>query len=130
MGFDIKKCKKDKNRHLLALTKDGKPVRILTTDRRGLATGENRGYPLVGLIDEGNKENITSWTKEGRYSHFENENDLMNVPESKKKFTVGINIYKTPQGEYTTQVGTNNILVAHKIDEFKEGEGIEDLMNT
>jgi len=58
-------------------TRDGKPVRILCTDKK------NTIYPVVGLINRGSYEEVGAWTREGNWSYFEKERepeDLIQAP--------------------------------------------------
>lgn len=67
-------------------TRDGRPVRILCTERK------HDSYPVVGLIEICGKECFYTWDLNGRYcEHYNNNNlDLVNVPEKKTvyQFTV------------------------------------------
>lgn len=72
-------------------TRDGRPVRILYTDKSG-------EYPIVGLVMEGNYEAIRQWLPNGRNykpldSSWENPLDLIN-PVKK----VYINLFKNDAG--------------------------------
>lgn len=79
--FDISKCHKDSNGHLLCQTRDGLKARILCTDRRG-------DYPIVALIGGmgGNYERVDTFTDCGHVSYTLNDcpNDLINIPEEPK----------------------------------------------
>lgn len=59
-------------------TKDGRPVRIICTDRKF------GSYVVVGLIERDGREDLYSWDINGGYYGFYNNNfDLVNVPEKK-----------------------------------------------
>ncbi len=44
------------------VTRDGKPVRIICTDRRGF-----EDFPIIALVETDGKENGCSYTRDGRY---------------------------------------------------------------
>lgn len=59
-------------------TRDGRPVRILATDRKS----PMRTHPILGLVDNGpNTEDVVCWMPEGRYHESQEHHfDLVNVP--------------------------------------------------
>lgn len=67
-------------------TRDGRKVRIIYTDKRGL-------YPIVALISDGDGESCSSHTGDGKFSinrEGDDPRDLINVPERK---TLWMGIY-------------------------------------
>ena len=73
--FNFEELKKGK----AVCTKDGYPVRILCFDRKSTK------FPIVALIDRGVKEELVTYTSEGKYSISDHLNDLVMV--SNKRFT-------------------------------------------
>ena len=73
-------------------TRDGHPVRILCTDRKGSSN------VVVGLVDRGDNVEVTmSWTEDGLYAVGGNSrNDLINVPPKPVKYYV--NVYRNMNG--------------------------------
>ena len=74
-------------------TREGDPVRIICTDRKG-------EYPIIGLItsDNGNgHEDVRAWPIDGQF-HSKNMQhlDLINVPQEAVKYYV--NVYIAPNG--------------------------------
>lgn len=67
-------------------TREGNSVRILATNRKGR-------YPVVGLVLVGDREDLSSWTDDGRpHERIAEElpGDLVNVPQQR---TVWVNVY-------------------------------------
>lgn len=67
-------------------TRDGRKVRIICTDKRGL-------YPIVALISDGDGESCGTHTGDGKFSinrEGDDPRDLINVPECK---TLWANVY-------------------------------------
>lgn len=67
-------------------TRDGRPVRVLCTDKKG-------NFPIVALITDGNeKETVCTYNTEGHYysSGGVCDADLVNVPERVERW---LNIY-------------------------------------
>lgn len=58
--FDLQEYLKNPNREIV--TRDGRSVRIICTDRK------SNNLPIVGLVNGGQKENIRGYTKDGEYS--------------------------------------------------------------
>ena len=66
------------------VTRDGKCVRIVCTDRLG-------AYPVIGLVKTDNVEKVTSYTDTGRiYSEAPSEYDLFFTPNKKEGW---VNVY-------------------------------------
>lgn len=85
--FSLEKYLKNPNRKVI--TRDGRTVRIICTDR-------NYGnYPVVALVQENpyeNSEDPYCYTKDGlNLDHSETPNDLFFTPEKKEGW---INLYK------------------------------------
>lgn len=59
------------------VTRDGKPVRIVCTDKKGC-----EHYPIVALVETDGKEFGRTYTKDGRFacSEVDNDDDLFFVP--------------------------------------------------
>ena len=86
--FNLDEYLKNPNRKII--TRDGRNVRIVCTDRK------SDNFPIVGLVEESYRENIGGYTKDGEYSHgIESSCDLFFAPEKKEGW---INIYKTSDG--------------------------------
>lgn len=92
--FNLKEAKKGKP----VITRDGQSVRIVCWDRK------ETDYPIIALI--GDKEDISSFTTDGRYICGElGPKDLFMASEKKEGWT---NIYKIkerryPDGFYTSE---------------------------
>ncbi len=105
-------------------TRDGRPVRILCTNRQHHAMGA-----VVGLITDGKgEETVASWDHDGTSSFRDGTSSaLINVPATRR---VRVMLYKTPAGELWArdmpmQSDTRTWeLVAVKEVEFTEGEGL------
>lgn len=72
-------------------TRDGRPVRILTTDKAGK-------FSIVALIREGPNDELTAtYTPDGHFSpdHEISRHDLINPPKSFER-SVWVNIYEQP----------------------------------
>lgn len=74
MTFDISKCKKDENGHLIARTRSGENVLIFCTNAPG-------PYPLVGQVGRDIYQ-CARWTANGRFliTSADDAWDLINVP--------------------------------------------------
>ena len=82
--FNLEKYLKNSNRKVV--TRDGRSVRIVCTDRM------DNDYPVIALIFKENKENVESYTKNGLFNIAKNCNhDLFFAPEKK---TGWANVYK------------------------------------
>lgn len=69
-------------------TRDGRKVRIICTDKRGL-------YPIVALISDGYGESCSTHSGGGKFSinrEGDDPHDLINVPECK---TLWANVYNS-----------------------------------
>ena len=82
--FNLKEYIKNPNKKVI--TRNGRPVRIVYTDKKGM-------YPVVALIEYNNTyENVFAFTTDGRYSFVEtDEKDLFFAPEKHKGW---VNIYQ------------------------------------
>ena len=76
--FNFEELKKGKP----VCTKDGYPVKILCFDRKSTK------YPIVALIDRGVKEELVTYTKEGKYSIADHLNDLVMVTTKRLTYVV------------------------------------------
>ncbi len=89
MTFDISKCQKDENGHLIARTKAGSEVLLFCTNAPG-------AYPLVGQIAK-DAHMAARWTADGYYSvHAASPEDLINEPAT---HTVTVEVYRDAAGE-------------------------------
>ena len=69
------------------MTKEGKPVRIICTDVKGVS------YSVLALVDKGDYEAPTLYTKKGEYSlGTEGSYDLFFAPEKHEGW---VNVYKS-----------------------------------
>jgi hypothetical protein len=105
-------------------TRNGRPARIICTDRRG------EDDPILALVDNGNGgEELNSYKSNGRYLFGrETEHDLVNVPQKRKRW---LNIYR---GNYSGELcptrdeADANAVIGARIAcieiEFEEGEGL------
>lgn len=78
------------------VTKSGKPVRIICTDRKS-STGEC----VIGLVDDAytwEKEIVLGWTKDGTCGNLFSDFELYFLPEKREGY---VNFYKTPEGVVT-----------------------------
>lgn len=83
--FSLEEYLKNPNRKVV--TKDGRKVRIICTDRNGI-------YPVVALVNNGG-EDIYTYDERGVYAGNRNELSLFFAPE---KHTGWVNVYRTPNG--------------------------------
>ena len=91
--FNLEEYLENPDRRII--TRDGKNVRIVCTDRK------SNTFPVVVLIEECYQENICAYTKDGLYSHgMECPCDLFFAPIKKEGW---VNMYKTRSG--ATQIG-------------------------
>lgn len=91
--FNLEEYLKNPTRQIV--TRDGRNVRIVCTDRKSYA------FPIVVLIEGGYQENICAYTKDGLYSHdIECACDLFFAPIKKEGW---VNMYKTRSG--AVQIG-------------------------
>lgn len=89
--FSLEKYNKDPNRRIV--TRDGRSVRIICTDRR--ADDDHR--PIVSLVDDYDSEVLVRSYEDGTHSDANDDLDLFFAP---KKHTAWINIYKSEDGVY------------------------------
>lgn len=95
-------------------TRDGKEVRIFTTE------GRNEDHPVVGEVFIDGEWSYECWTIEGKYSGNTNSKyHLINPPEEK-----WINVY--PGKAHATREEADEYAVKDRIAciKFKEGEGL------
>lgn len=91
--FNLEEYLENPDRRII--TRDGRNVRIVCTDRKSYA------FPIVVLIEGGYQENICAYTKDGLYSQgMECPCDLFFAPIKKEGW---VNMYKTRSG--ATQIG-------------------------
>ena len=91
--FNLEEYLKNPDRRII--TRDGRNVRIVCTDRKSAT------FPIVVLIEGCYQENICAYTKDGLYSHgMECPCDLFFAPIKKEGW---VNMYKTRSG--ATQIG-------------------------
>ena len=81
--FNLEEYLKNPSRKVV--TRDGKCVRIVCTDRLG-------EFPVIGLVRTDNVEKVTSYTNSGRvYPEVPSECDLIFTPERKEGW---VNVYR------------------------------------
>ena len=91
--FSLEEYLKNPTRPIV--TRDGRNVRIVCTDRKSYT------FPIVVLIEGCYQENICAYTKDGLYSHgMECPCDLFFAPIKNEGW---VNMYKTRSG--ATQIG-------------------------
>ncbi len=74
------------------MTRDGRKVRILCTDKAG------GSYPIVGLVTNFGSEDAYSWTSDGRFlGETDERTDLVNVPPPKKTVQVEVRMLRDPK---------------------------------
>lgn len=84
------------------MTRDGKPARIICTDRKGSS------HILVALVEEDGRESFWSYRADGqKFEDRQGPLDLVNVPTA---HTGWIHIYKMPSGIY---LATGEIFESH-----------------
>lgn len=82
--FNLKEYLENPNKKII--TRDGKSVRIICTDKR-----DRQGYNIIALIHEKDDDICESFTIDGKYSTKKHYNDLFFAPEKKEGW---INLYK------------------------------------
>ena len=98
------------------MTKEGKPVRIICTDVKGAS------YSVLALVDKGDYEAPTLYTKKGEYSlGTEGSYDLFFAPEKKEGW---VNVYKS---ESNRSLGAG---IWQTEEEAKKWEGAADYVTT
>lgn len=75
------------------VTRDGRSVRIVCTDR------EATQWPIVALVKDKNEENIYSYSPDGVCSPVVDDDDLFFAPGPKTKKVGWINLYKDADGD-------------------------------
>lgn len=89
--FNIEEYLQNPNRKVV--TRDGHSVRIICTNR-------SHDYSVVALINNGDSEDLLSYTKDGEvYTTLEDDYDLFFAPESKTKKVLWMNLYKDADGD-------------------------------
>ena len=118
--FDINKCPKDDDGNLLAQTRDGRSVTLITANGR-------EPEPLVGWI--GNSYAPSSWLRDGSYHQSKDRSsfDLTNIPEPKRSGEVWV--FGKRRGDAVT-FGVSGCapvgdVVFQKTVPWTEGEGLE-----
>lgn len=89
--FDIEKYLENPKQRVV--TRDGRNVRIICTDRR--ADDDHR--PIVSLVEDHDSEVLVLLYEDGTHSDANDDLDLFFAP---KKHTAWINIYKSEDGVY------------------------------
>lgn len=98
------------------VTKEGKPVRIVCTDVKGAS------YSVLALVDKGDYEAPTLYTKKGEYSlGTEGSYDLFFAPEKHEGW---VNVYKS---ESNRSLGAG---IWQTEEEAKKWEGAADYVTT
>lgn len=98
------------------VTKEGKPVRIICTDVKGAS------YSVLALVDKGDYEAPTLYTKKGEYSlGTEGSYDLFFAPEKHEGW---VNVYKS---ESNRSLGAG---IWQTEEEAKKWEGAADYVTT
>lgn len=90
--FDLKEYLKDPNKKVV--TRDGRNVRIICTDRR--ADEEEGGRPIVALVNNHASEELILCYKDGK--HFCNSNSEEDLFFKPKTQTGWLNLYKDEKG--------------------------------
>ena len=117
--FDINKCPKDKDGNLLAQTRDGRSVMLISIKAR-------TRLPLVGYV--GDEEFPKVWRKDGTlYDGVVSSLDLINIPEPKRSGEVWV--FGKRLGDAVT-FGVSGCapvgdVVFQKTVPWTEGEGLE-----
>ena len=98
--FNLKEAKKGKP----VCTRNGLPVRIVCFDRI------NNSYPIVALIDRGVKEELVTYTNEGKYSIDDHVNDLVMVSNKKVAYVVMERVSTKLLATYSTIEGAQSYI--------------------
>jgi hypothetical protein len=103
-------------------TEDGREVRIYALDAGGQT-------PVHGAIKRSGLWIVTSWSKEGRWSISNPENNLVEVkPRIQRE--VWVNVYHSGQSAHGTKkdadqyAGSNRIACVKVVIDCEEGEGL------
>lgn len=94
--FSLEKYLKNPNRKIV--TRDGKSVRIVCTDRL------DNNYPVVALVHDGDCEKCYNYTACGKFNTYQNrdtELDLFFAPQKKEGW---INLFKVNSATTTGEV--------------------------
>lgn len=94
--FDLQEYLKNPNRKII--TRDGKSVRIVCTDRL------DNNYPVVALVHDGDCEKCYNYTACGKFNTYQNrdtELDLFFAPQKKEGW---INLFKVNSATTTGEV--------------------------
>lgn len=94
--FDLQEYLKNPNRKIV--TRDGKSVRIVCTDRL------DNNYPVVALVHDGDCEKCYNYTACGKFNTYQNrdtELDLFFAPQKKEGW---INLFKVNSATTTGEV--------------------------
>lgn len=114
--FSLEEYLKNPNREVV--TRDGRPVRIICTDRKGL-----NAKPIIGLITAPNNEVIISYWEDGiEIRGGKYKNDLFFAPNKKEGW---MNLYKRDFGLVQGDLVRNSEAAAKKI-----AAGDEDYITT
>lgn len=82
--FNLKEYLENPNKKII--TRDGKSVRIICTDKR-----DRQGYNIIALIHEKDDDICESFTIDGKYSTKKHYNDLFFAPEKHEGW---VNLHK------------------------------------
>lgn len=112
-------------------TRDGKPARIIATNRRS----QGGSYPIIALITHSTgSEEIALFTEQGLYNYggLPSSTDLINVPE-KRTYERWVNVYADGsaggphldrQSADSAGAHTGRVACIHIKREYVEGEGL------
>ena len=118
--FDLSKCPRDVDGNYLAQTRDGRPVKLITT--RGREPWTNVGYIV-------NDVTPNVWRANGFYhlGDIPYELDLINIPEPKRSGEVWVNFFIETNGNVnaTNAEWTHSEKIARVLVPWAEGEGLE-----
>lgn len=95
--FNLEEYLKNPTRPIV--TRNGRSVRIICTNR-------SHNYSVVALINNGDSEDLLSYTKDGEvYTNLEVDYDLFFAPESKTKKVGWMNVCKYGDDKHFSLVG-------------------------
>lgn len=109
-------------------TRDGKPARIICTDRVG-------NYPIIALVQAANQEEVLKYKSDGKFSgsDYAHPADLENIREKFTR-TVWLNVYSQgPSGDtavHSSREAADRFALEDRIAcvavdlEFEEGQGL------
>ena len=103
-------------------TRDGKPVRVLCTDKAG-------GHCIVGIVQHDTCDTVRTWTKDGLYWKASvSKYDLVQAP---VKRSVWLNMYPDRVISYKDKVNADMHAMQDRVAcievHYTEGEGLEDV---